>query len=73
MLFEYLCGNALINTIAISLRMAVLHATGNLYEDLNKYSGFAVKYLILALVLAYMLPFVERAIRKMELLVFAST
>ena len=64
LLFEYLCGNALINTIAISLRMAVLHATGNLYEDLNKYSGFAVKYLILALVLAYMLPFVERAIRK---------
>lgn len=64
LVFEYLCGNALINTMIILLRMIVLHTTGNVYEDLNRYSGFAVKYLMLAVGLAYILPFVERVITK---------
>ncbi len=62
--FEYLCGNAIINTMIILFRSVVLHAAGNIYEELNKYSGFAAKYLILAVGLAYILPFGERTMAK---------
>lgn len=64
LLFEYFCGNAFINVIAILIRMAVSHASGNVFEELNMYSGFAVKYLLLALALAWTLPYVELILSK---------
>ncbi len=56
LLFEYLCGNALINTIVIVSRMVISHAAGDIYKALNEYSDLAVKYLLVAVLLACVLP-----------------
>ena len=64
LLFEYLSGNALINSIVILLRLVLVHASGNVFEELNADSGFAVKYLALAVALACILPYAESALAE---------
>ncbi len=66
LLFEYLCGNALINTIVIVSRMVISHAAGDIYKALNEYSDLAVKYLLVAVLLACVLPYVEISLSKLS-------
>ncbi|MEE0861708.1 MAG: hypothetical protein U0L79_01880 [Lachnospiraceae bacterium] len=57
--FQYVCGNVLINFIIISIRVLVFEKSDNVFESLNLYSDFAVKYFIVALLLAVAIPVIE--------------
>lgn len=61
--FEYICGNVLINASIIALRVLIQKKTENIYNTLNQYSDFAVKYLLLGLALAVAVPQIERICR----------
>ena len=61
-LFVYCCGVTIINIIVIFIRMIVLHTAGDILAQLNHYSDFAVKYMLLSVVLACILPYIEKNI-----------
>lgn len=58
--FQYVWGNALINSIIIMARILLKQKAGNILTTLNNYNYFAVKYLILAMILAVFIPHIEK-------------
>lgn len=67
-LFQYICGNVLINFIIISIRVFVFDKRDNVFDSLNLYSDFAVKYLVIAVLLAIAIPIIEmKYIKKMTI------
>ncbi len=59
-IFEYVCGNILINTIIILLRIILKHRTDNILDALNRNNGMAIKYIILAVCISIAIPYIER-------------
>lgn len=63
-IFEYLCGNVLINALIIGARFFILHRNDDIILVLNTYSGFSIKYLTIAIVLAVVIPVIENHVKK---------
>lgn len=64
LLFEYICGNVVINMLIIGSRIIVLHKVDNIPDVLNEYNSFAIKYMFLAITIALTLPYAEKYIRE---------
>lgn len=63
-LFEYLCGTVFINVFILYLRYVLKQESRNIYENLNLYSVFAIKYLMCGILLAVIIPFIEKYCRE---------
>lgn len=58
-IMEFMCGSVLINGVIICIRLLIKKENGNIFDALNQYSDFAIKYLLLGLLLAILFPCVE--------------
>lgn len=63
-ILEYVCCCIFLNFLLLLFLAVFRHNTQNIYEKLNVYSNFAMKYLVLSVLAAVVVPFVERYIRK---------
>lgn len=61
---QYVAGNVIINLVINSLLYFFLNATGSLEEKILDYGDFSLKYLVLAVLLACLIPLGERYVRN---------
>ena len=64
LLAEYVCGNILINAIIILGRLLLKGSESNFYQYISEYNAFALKYLVMAITLAVVLPYIEKYVRE---------
>lgn len=63
-MMEYICSTVSINTFVIVLRWIIKHVAGNIIQNINENAGFAVKYLFSALIISFIMPFIEKYCRN---------
>lgn len=68
---EYVCCCVLLNLILLLSLALFRHNTQEIYDKLNAYSDFALKYLILSVSLAVVIPFLEKYLRENVILSLA--
>lgn len=59
LLIEYFCNVLLLNFLVITVAYTFFGSKGGVVENLNKYTGFAFRYLCLAIFLAVVLPYLK--------------
>lgn len=62
-IIEYIISCVIINTLLLTILVFVVHNNQNVFENLNHYNDFAVKYLYLSIVVAIIEPFLEKEIK----------